>query len=158
MPPQLRIKISELIREENIIPELDSDEPDGVINEMAAFMAARRPGLDAGFLAAALTERERNGSTAVGRGIAIPHAKLDLSGGLVACLGRSRHGVKFGSADGEPTHLFFVLAAPEGSAGSHLKALAKISRLAMTPGFLERMLKAKTVAEMHGLLAEPADR
>ncbi|MDT8286815.1 MAG: PTS sugar transporter subunit IIA [Elusimicrobiales bacterium] len=158
MTPQSRINISELISKENVIPELNSDDPDGIIKEMAAFLAARRPGLDAKKLADALTEREQNGSTAVGRGIAIPHAKLGLPGGLAACLGRSRGGVEFGSADGEPTRLFFVLAAPEGSAGAHLKALAKISRLAMTPGFLDRMLKAKTAEEMHGLLAEPAAR
>ncbi len=77
----------------------------------------------------ALMSRESLGSTAIGQGIAIPHAKADCISKLVAAFGLSRKGVDFDSLDGEPAYIFFLLLAPQDSAGPHLKALARISRL-----------------------------
>jgi fructose-specific phosphotransferase system IIA component len=76
-----------------------------------------------------LMSREALGSTAIGQGIAIPHAKSDCVGKLVAAFGLSNKGVDFDSLDGEPAYIFFLLIAPQDSAGPHLKALARISRL-----------------------------
>jgi len=77
----------------------------------------------------ALMAREALGSTAIGQGIAIPHAKSDCVSKLVAAFGLSKKGVDFDSLDGEPAYIFFLLVAPQDSAGPHLKALARISRL-----------------------------
>lgn len=77
----------------------------------------------------ALMAREALGSTAIGQGIAIPHAKSDCIDKLVAAFGVSKKGVDFDSLDGEPAYIFFLLLAPQDSAGPHLKALARISRL-----------------------------
>ncbi|MFH1413356.1 MAG: PTS sugar transporter subunit IIA [Candidatus Omnitrophota bacterium] len=77
----------------------------------------------------ALMARESLGSTAIGQGIAIPHAKSDCVGKLVAAFGLSKKGVDFDSLDGESIYIFFLLVAPQHSAGPHLKALARISRL-----------------------------
>ena len=74
-------------------------------------------------------------STALGEGVAIPHGKLPGVKRVVAAFGRSRAGVDFQSLDGKPTHLFFLLVAPEDSAGAHLKALARISRLLKDESF-----------------------
>ena len=76
-----------------------------------------------------LMNREALGSTAIGQGIAIPHAKSDCVEKLVAAFGLSNKGVDFDSLDGEPAYIFFLLVAPQDSAGPHLKALARISRL-----------------------------
>ena len=76
-----------------------------------------------------LMARESLGSTAIGQGIAIPHAKSDCVDKLVAAFGLSKKGVDFDSLDGEPVYIFFLLVAPQDSAGPHLKALARISRL-----------------------------
>ncbi len=76
-----------------------------------------------------LMAREALGSTAIGQGIAIPHGKCDCIKKLVGCLGISKQGVNFDSLDGEPAYIFFLLIAPVDSAGPHLKALARISRL-----------------------------
>jgi PTS system nitrogen regulatory IIA component len=73
--------------------------------------------------------REALGSTAIGQGIAIPHAKSDCVDKLVAAFGLSKKGVDFDSLDGELAYIFFLLVAPRDSAGPHLKALARISRL-----------------------------
>jgi fructose-specific phosphotransferase system IIA component len=77
----------------------------------------------------ALMTRESLGSTAIGQGIAIPHAKSDCVTKLLAAFGLSKKGVDFDSLDGEPAYIFFLLVAPQDSAGPHLKALARISRL-----------------------------
>lgn len=77
----------------------------------------------------ALMARESLGSTAIGQGIAIPHAKSDSVAKLVAAFGLSKKGVDFDSLDGELVNIFFLLLAPQDSAGPHLKALARISRL-----------------------------
>ncbi len=76
-----------------------------------------------------LMAREALGSTAIGQGIAIPHGKCDCVKKLVGCLGISKSGINFDSLDGEPAYIFFLLLAPIDSAGPHLKALARISRL-----------------------------
>jgi PTS system nitrogen regulatory IIA component len=77
----------------------------------------------------ALMAREVLGSTAIGQGVAIPHAKADCVDKLVAAFGLSKKGIDFDSLDGEPAYIFFLLVAPQDSAGPHLKALARISRL-----------------------------
>jgi PTS system nitrogen regulatory IIA component len=77
----------------------------------------------------ALMGREALSSTAIGQGIAIPHAKSDCVSKLLAAFGLSKKGVDFDSLDGEPAHIFFLLVAPQDTAGPHLKALARISRL-----------------------------
>jgi len=77
----------------------------------------------------ALMTREALGSTAIGQGIAIPHAKSECVNKLVAAFGLSKKGVDFDSLDGELAYVFFLLVAPQDSAGPHLKALARISRL-----------------------------
>ncbi|MCM8780929.1 MAG: PTS sugar transporter subunit IIA, partial [Candidatus Omnitrophica bacterium] len=77
----------------------------------------------------AIMAREALGSTAIGQGVAIPHAKSDCVSKLVATFGLSKKGIDFDSLDGEPVYIFFLLIAPQDSAGPHLKALARISRL-----------------------------
>ena len=86
-----------------------------------------------------LMARESLGSTAIGQGIAIPHAKSDCVDKLVAAFGISKKGVDFDSLDGEPAYIFFLLVAPQDSAGPHLKALARISRLLKDKYFRDRL-------------------
>lgn len=88
-----------------------------------------------------LMAREALGSTAIGQGIAIPHGKTDCVEKLIGCLGVSKNGIDFDSLDGEPAHIFFLLVAPVDSAGPHLKALARISRL-LKDKFIRDNLKA----------------
>lgn len=88
-----------------------------------------------------LMAREALGSTAIGQGIAIPHGKTDCVDSLIGCLGVSKKGIDFDSLDGEPAYIFFLLIAPVDSAGPHLKALARISRL-LKDKFVRDNLKA----------------
>ena len=90
-----------------------------------------------------LLAREALGSTAIGQGIAIPHGKSENASKLTAALGVSKKGIDFDSLDGEPAYIFFLLVAPIDSAGPHLKALARISRLLKDKYFREHLKAAK---------------
>ncbi len=93
----------------------------------------------------AIMEREKMGSTGIGNGVAIPHAKSKAVKALVLAFARSDSGLDFGALDGEKVHLFFMLASPEAHVGEHLKILAKISYLIKDKFTLEalRLAKAK---------------
>src|SRR5262245_59231542 len=148
------MKIVDFIREELILPELRSSQKLDVLTELASHLAARHDGVSRDDLVKVLVERERLASTAIGQGIAIPHGKLDTIGKLVACVGRAKEGVDFDSMDGRPTHLFFVLVAPENSTGVHLKALARISRLFKDGEFRTRLMGARDAHEMYKIIAD----
>ena len=125
------MKIMEFLSKKAIVPDIKSAKKEEVIKELvdALVNAGDIEKRHRNKLIEALMARESLGSTAIGQGIAIPHAKLDCVDKLVAAFGLSRKGVDFDSLDGEPAHIFFLLVAPQDSAGPHLKALARISRL-----------------------------
>lgn len=148
------MKIVDFVRPELIVAELTAHDKGEVIKELAGHLAAHVAGVDRDALARVLMERERLASTAIGEGVAIPHGKLDAMGKLVACVGRAPSGVDFDSMDGRPTHLFFVLVAPENSTGVHLKALARISRLFKDPEFRTRLMQAKDAPEIYRVIAD----
>ena len=148
------MRIVDFIREDLILPELHSKQKLDVLSELAKHLSVVHPGVKSDDLVKVLVERERLASTAIGEGVAIPHGKLDAVGKLVACVGRAREGVDFDSMDGRPTHLFFVLVAPENSTGVHLKALARISRLFKDPEFRTRLMGATSSKEMFDVIAD----
>jgi len=151
------MKIVDFVGPELIVPQLAATEKSAVIRELADHLAANVKGpqkIDREVLAKVLLERERLASTAIGEGVAIPHGKLDAVGKLVAVVGRAPEGVDFDSMDGRPTHLFFVLVAPENSTGVHLKALARISRLFKDPEFRTRLMQAKDAQDIFRVIAD----
>jgi PTS system nitrogen regulatory IIA component len=101
-----------------------------------------------------LQQRERLGSTGIGDGVAIPHAKVPDLQELVVAFGRSREGIAFDAIDGKPVQLFFMLLAPENSTGQHLKALARISKMLKTPKFRKKLIDAKTKNDLFKVIVE----
>jgi PTS system nitrogen regulatory IIA component len=136
------VKIGEILRESQIVAELRSRDKAGVLREMATHMCENGGGVPTSDeeVVRALLDRERLGSTGVGDGVAIPHAKIPGLNELVACFGRATRGVPFDSIDEQPVNLIFVLLVPENSAGAHLKALARISRLLKNASFRTTLL------------------
>jgi len=125
------MKIMEFLSKKAIVTDIKSTKKEEVIKELvdALVNAGDIEKRHRNKLIEALMARESLGSTAIGQGIAIPHAKSDCVDKLVAAFGLSKKGVDFDSLDGESAHIFFLLVAPQDSAGPHLKALARISRL-----------------------------
>jgi PTS system nitrogen regulatory IIA component len=136
------MKIEDILSEDLVLPDLSARNKVDVLVELATAIARKHPELDRERLVQALEDRERLNSTALGEGVAIPHGKLPGIKRVLAAFARSRQGVDFQSLDGEPTHLFFLLVAPEDSAGAHLKALARISRLLKDDSFRTRLRQA----------------
>ena len=147
------MKILDFVRPDLVVADVQGRDKNAVIDELAGHLAAHVPGLDHEALRKVLLERERLASTAIGDGIAIPHGKMSI-GRLVGCVGRSRQGTDFDSMDGRPTHIFFVLVAPENSTGIHLKALARISRLCKDSGVRDRIMRASDADEMFRIIAD----
>ncbi len=113
--------------------------------ELSRLVASAAPGLDAAELLTLLSEREREGSTALGEGVAIPHARTSLTGDFVLGIAVSRRGVKFGGPDRKKTHVFFVLVGPESRPEDYLKLLALVSRVAKSMRARREMRNARTV-------------
>lgn len=144
------MKIVEFLRSDAVV-EISGRSGPEVLTELCRPIAAAHH-LDEQRLVETLLEREKLGSTGIGDGVAIPHGKVPGLPGLLASFGRSRPGVDFRAIDGKPTHLFFALFAPENSAGAHLKALARISRLFKNPAFRAAILEAPDAAAIYRLV------
>ncbi|KPK96764.1 MAG: hypothetical protein AMJ95_12425 [Omnitrophica WOR_2 bacterium SM23_72] len=125
------MQIMEFLSKKAIVTDLKSTKKEDVIKELvdALISSGEIEKRCRNKLIDALMTRESLGSTAIGQGIAIPHAKSDCVQKLVAAFGLSKKGVNFDSLDGEQAYIFFLLVAPQDSAGPHLKALARISRI-----------------------------
>ena len=152
------MKITDILGEGLVVSDLTGDSKDEVIEELAGVVAAHHPEIDRVRLVQALEDRERLNSTALGEGVAIPHGKLAGVKRVIAAFGRSPAGVDFSSLDGKPTHLFFLLVAPEDSAGAHLKALARISRLLKDESFRQRLLAAPDASDLYRTIREEDDK
>ena len=142
------MKIADILNRDLIIAELASKNKKEVLEELVGVIAEQDKRIDREELAEVLLERERLGSTGIGDGIAIPHGKLKNINTLLSSFGRSIEGVDFESMDGKPTHLFFLLVAPDNSAGIHWKALAGISRLVMDRSLRQNLMDAKSKEEL----------
>jgi nitrogen PTS system EIIA component len=145
------VKIQDFLQPQAVVADLTGRTAAEVLAELCR-PVAQAHGLDAARLVQVLLEREKLGSTGVGDGVAIPHGKLHGLPALVATFGRSREGVEFRAADGRPARLFFALFAPENSAGAHLKALSRVSRIFRMPAFREAILAAPSAEEIHRLI------
>jgi nitrogen PTS system EIIA component len=148
------MKIIELLDEKSIIADMTSTTKLGVLEELASTLVPGKDRLDLDTVVEVLMERERLGSTGIGDNVAIPHGKLANLSGLRLAFGRSLQGVNFDSMDGKPSQLFFLLLAPVNSAGLHLKALAKISRMLMSATFRENLMQAAQAHDIYQLLKE----
>jgi nitrogen PTS system EIIA component len=148
------MKITDILSADMIIADLKGTTKPDILSELAKTLTSKYKEISLRDLIAVLAERERLGSTAIGDGIAIPHGKMAGVKQILGTFGRHRHGVDFDSLDGRPTHLFFVLVAPEDSTSLHLKALARVSRLFKDGSFRERLMTAKDAEEIFRLIVE----
>jgi PTS system nitrogen regulatory IIA component len=152
------MKILDLVSPGGILDDLRAETKEGVLRELSETVAADVPSLSAQDLTSILMEREGLGSTGIGDGVAIPHGKVPGLGRLVAVFGRSRAGVQFHSSDGKPAQLFFLIVAPEQSAGMHLKVLARVSRLLKDARFRQSLLGARDADDLRRILREEDDK
>lgn len=148
------MRIAEFLSPKAVIADLSSRSKPEAMRELSKVLSSAHAGLDDAHLLTVLEEREKLGSTGLQDGVAIPHGKMPGLSQLIAAFGVSREGIEFDSLDGRPTQLFFALVAPENSAGIHLKALARISRLFKNPRFRASILEATSPEEIYRAITE----
>ena len=146
------IKISDLLKEDAICLDLKGDTKREVIYELVELLKSAKLNNTKEFLKA-IIERENLGSTAIGNGIAIPHAKLKGLRRFILAFARKNKGMDFGALDGEKTYLFFILASPKETSGGHLKILAELARLTKDKLIVELLKKAVSKGEILRVLS-----
>jgi len=100
----------------------------------------------------AVRQREGQGTTGIGQGVAIPHGKHASIPTLTAAVGLSTKGIEFDAIDGVPVRAVFLLLARTDDPGPHVRALAEIARLVQTPGFYRKLMEARSPKDVLDLL------
>lgn len=142
------MRITELLTRETIAMDLDATSNEGVIDALVDQLDHAGILSDVKAFKEAIMAREGQSTTGIGEGIAIPHAKVDAVKKPAIAFGKSKAGVDYQSLDGQPAHLFFMIAAPEGGAQTHLDALAKLSGVLMDDDVRKALLNAETPDEV----------
>ena len=152
------MKLHSLLEDDLVVVGLQGRDREAVLGEMVEHLRGLGDIALGDDLLAKLLEREALGTTAIGRGIAVPHCRLSGLNGPVLILGLSRGGVSFGSVDGKDTHVFFLLVSPLESPNVSLRVLASIAQLSRRSRTLTaKLLRAPTAGEALRVLREEED-
>ena len=146
--------LSDLLAPERVVVPLRGATKDDVMRELVAAALPDGDAAQRAAVLAALQAREALLSTGIGDGVAIPHAKTGLVGGLLLAAGTSARPVDYDALDGQPADLFFLLLGPESAATEHVKALGRISRVLRRPGLRERLRQAPDAAAFLRAIAD----
>lgn len=133
---------------------VDSQEKNAVITELVDLLNARGLLPDRDTALQAVFTREQVQSTGTGAGIAIPHAKCNVVKELVMAIGIAHEPIEFGSIDGKPVTILFLLISPANQTGPHIQALASISRLMLNEEFRQKLENVTSAEEVYHLLSE----
>lgn len=151
------MRITELLTKETIAMDLDASDKSGVITELVNQLDKAGKLSDPVSFKEAIHNRESQSTTGIGEGIAIPHAKVAAVKTPAIAFGKSKEGVDYQSLDMQPAHLFFMIAAPEGGAQTHLDALAKLSGILMDEKIREKLIHAESPEEVLNIIDEADD-
>lgn len=138
------MRLDEFFRADLVTTDLRAVDRASVLSALADHLAAMEPSLAAEAVQAALTAREDAHTTAMGRGMALPHATVAGLAEPVLTVAVAPDPIQFGPPDADPIRVFFVLLSPPGYEGVHIKLLARVCRLAHHEGFLEQLAEART--------------
>ena len=138
------MKIQDVLNKNVMLFDLQATDKEGVINEMVQSLVDNGVVTDFDIFKAGIMNREAQTSTGLGDGIAMPHSKNEAVKEATVLFAKSNKGVDYASLDGQPTDLFFMIAAPEGANDTHLAALAELSKYLMKPGFADKLRQAST--------------
>ena len=151
------MEVKGYIREELINLDLLSEQKDDAIRELVQLMENAEGMVNFERFLEDVFERERLGTTGIGDGIAIPHARTDAVDQLVIAIGRSARGVEFESLDGKKVKLLFLMGTPRGSVSHYLKILAQLTRLLKEDTFRDKLLEARDKERVVSLFREIED-
>ncbi|MDZ7859145.1 MAG: PTS sugar transporter subunit IIA [Candidatus Krumholzibacteriota bacterium] len=136
------MRLTDYIKPESIATDLIAEDKEEVIEELVEKLSENTDCCDMDKVYQAVMDREKNGSTGLEKGVAIPHAKCDDIDRLRIVVGISEKGIDFDSQDGKLSHIFFLMIAPSSEAGPHVQAIARIVKMISIEGVSERLIKA----------------
>lgn len=142
------MKIQDVLNKNVMLFDLQATDKEGVINEMVQSLVDNGVVTDFETFKTGIMNREAQTSTGLGEGIAMPHSKNEAVKEATVLFAKSNKGVDYASLDGQPTDLFFMIAAPEGANDTHLAALAELSKYLMKPGFADKLRQASNPDEV----------
>jgi len=148
--------LSDLIVDNGIVPNLKATSKKQIL-QLLATKAAEVFDLDERTVLELLMERERLGTTGVGNGVGIPHAKVPGVTSPCGLFARLEHPVDYDAIDDQPVDLVFLLLAPQGAGADHLKALARVSRTFRNQVLCEKLRASRDATALYALLTEPAE-
>ena len=151
------MRITELLTKDTIAMDLSSNDKNGVIDELVNQLNKAGKLNDVTAFKEAIHNRESQSTTGIGEGIAIPHAKVAAVDTPAIAFGKSKAGVDYQSLVMQPAHLFFMIAAPEGGAQTHLDALAKLSGILMDEDVRKDLLNASSEKEVLNIIDRADD-
>jgi nitrogen PTS system EIIA component len=157
--PSLALKVHELLKEDLILADLQSQNREGVLQELAQLIKVKRSEVSGIDLYETLLKREKLGSTAVGEGYAIPHCKIKSVDSPLVGLGISRKGIHFDATDGKPSFIFFVAVTPSDHPSLNLQVLAVVAHLIRRSKHLsKKIFGARTSREILDVIREEEER
>lgn len=142
------MKITELLTKETILLNMTASSKPEAIDELIGKLDKAGKLNDRDEFKQAIQAREDQSTTGIGEGIAIPHAKTGSVKDPAIAFGRSQEGLDYESLDGQPTNLFFMIAASEGANNAHLETLSRLSSFLMDTNFRSKLEQAKTEDEV----------
>lgn len=142
------MKVSEYLQEEFCIIDLKSKDKEGAIKEIIDTLDKSSKVSNKKKLIKDVLEREKLGSTGIGKGIAIPHARTEAVHGFIVAFGKSDSGIEFNSLDGSKVNLIFLMGADPNELNLYLRLLAELSKLLMNNYFRQSLILAKSPAEI----------
>lgn len=148
------MRIKDILNPESMIMDLQATTKDEAINEMADLEVATGIVNNKEKFVESIWAREKESTTGIGGGIAMPHARNEYINKARVLFAKSEKGVDFDSLDQQPVHLFFMITAPAGADNTHLQALAKLSSLLINPDLVEKLKVAKTADEVIDLFSQ----
>lgn len=148
------MRIKDILSPESMIMDLQATTKDEAINEMADLEVATGIVNNKEKFVESIWAREKESTTGIGGGIAMPHARNEYINKARVLFAKSEKGVDFDSLDQQPVHLFFMITAPAGADNTHLQALAKLSSLLINPDLVEKLKAAKTADEVIDLFSQ----
>jgi PTS system nitrogen regulatory IIA component len=152
------MKIMDYLNEEWVLSDLKGTDKPSILKELSNVLVKPCQVTSVEELLQVLLDREKLGSTGIGEGIAIPHGRLKKLKKFFVSFGRSLKGVDFDSIDQKPSHLFFLVIAPENSAVDNLKLLGRIVTLLKEPSFKKRLMQAPSQKELFQVISEEDEK
>ncbi len=154
------MKIQDVLRKEVMLLDLQATSKEAVIDEMITSLVDKGVVTDFDTFKTGIMNREAQTTTGLGDGIAMPHSKNAAVKEATVLFAKSSKGVDYESLDGQPTDLFFMIAAPDGANDTHLAALAELSKYLMKPGFADKLRQVTSAEEVIAVFdeAEAADK